>query len=249
MTTSASRRPEAFRPPANMPRGRLGAFVRRALDLQVHTVRAALAPWLAARRGSLLEVGCGAMPYRPLVPADCRYQGLDWAGAETAFGYAEKDVALFDGETFPFPDASFDAVFHTEVLEHIPDPQAFLTECRRVLVPGGELFLTVPFQARFHYIPHDYWRFTPSGLTRLLTKAGLADIAVAPRGTDVTVAGYKATAVVFRLLRGGFASKCLGAALSPLGAAGLALGHLSLARGWGSPDDCLGYTATARRPR
>lgn len=240
---------ERFLPPVNTARGPLATLARRVLDLQVHTVRASLAPWLATRRGNLLEVGCGAMPYRPLVPAGCRYQGLDWAGAASAFGYAEKDVALFDGETFPFPDASFDAVFHTEVLEHVPGPQAFLAECLRVLVPGGELFLTVPFQARFHYIPHDYWRFTPSGLTRLLTGAGFADVAVAARGTDVTVAGYKATAVVFRLLRGGVAAKCLGAALSPLAAAGLALGHLSLACAWGSADDCLGYTATARRPR
>lgn len=195
---------ERFPPPANAARDRLGTLARRALDLQVHTVRARLAPWLAARRGSLLEVGCGAMPYRPLVPAGCRYQGLDWAGAASAFGYAEKDVALFDGETFPFPDASFDAVFHTEVLEHVPDPQACLAERRRVLGPGGELFLTVPFQARFHYIPHDSWRVTPSGLARLLTRAGFAGVAVAPRGTGVTA--------VFRLLRGGFASKCLACA-------------------------------------
>ena len=30
----------------------------------------------------------------------------------------------------------------------------------------------MPFAARWHFIPHDYWRFTPSGLERLLSAAG-----------------------------------------------------------------------------
>lgn len=189
------------------------------------------------------------MPYRRLLPAGCRYQGLDWAGAETAFGYFSREVVLFDGEAFPFPDAAFDSLFHTEVLEHVPDPTKFLAECRRVLTPRGEFFLSVPFQARFHYIPHDYWRFTPSGLRLLLDRAGFVDIDVTPRGTDLTVAAYKTASLVFRLLRGGLRDKCLGAILAPLAGIALLIGHLSLVLDWGSHDDCLGYTVTARATR
>jgi SAM-dependent methyltransferase len=205
-----------------------------------------LTPWLADRRGSVLEVGCGAMPYRRLLPPGCRYQGLDWAGAETAFGYASAEVVLFDGGSFPFPDAVFDNLFHTEVLEHVPDPARFLAECRRVLAGGGELFISVPFQARFHYIPHDYWRFTPSGLLLLLERAGFADIRISPRGTDLTVAACKTASLVYRLLQEGVQGKCFGAALVPLAGVALLIGHLSLALHWGSHDDCLGYAVTAR---
>ena len=67
---------------------------------------------------------------------------------------------------------SVENVLATETLEHVSRPVRFLAEARRCLSPGGRLMLTVPFAARWHYIPHDYWRFTPSGLRQLLTDAG-----------------------------------------------------------------------------
>jgi predicted SAM-dependent methyltransferase len=47
---------------------------------------------------------------------------------------------------FPYPDARFDVVYHSQVLEHIPKDKAagFLRECRRVLRPGGVLRVVVP---------------------------------------------------------------------------------------------------------
>lgn len=46
----------------------------------------------------------------------------------------------------PFPDASADAVYHSHVLEHLERTHAaaFLSECRRVLKPGGTLRIAVP---------------------------------------------------------------------------------------------------------
>ena len=84
--------------------------------------------------------------------------------------------------------------------EHVPEPGAFLAEASRCLRPGGRLLLTVPFAARWHYIPHDYWRFTPSGLERLLSAAGFRDAAIYARGNSLTVACYKAMALMLPLL-------------------------------------------------
>ena len=39
----------------------------------------------------------------------------------------------------PFPDASFDSIISTQTLEYIPDVDAALQECRRVIKPGGRL--------------------------------------------------------------------------------------------------------------
>jgi len=49
-----------------------------------------------------------------------------------------------DMQSLPFPDESFDLVVHSDTLEHVPDPVTALTQCRRVLRPGGACAFTVP---------------------------------------------------------------------------------------------------------
>jgi len=63
-------------------------------------------------------------------------------------------------------------VFMTEVLEHVHKPGEMLQEMRRVLKPGGVLFLTVPFSWPMHELPYDYHRFTPVALRAYLEEAG-----------------------------------------------------------------------------
>jgi len=50
------------------------------------------------------------------------------------------------GSTLPFPEASFDVVYHSNVLEHIRPEQArsFVGECHRVLKRGGIVRVAVP---------------------------------------------------------------------------------------------------------
>ena len=219
--------------------------MRLVLDLQVCTVVGDCAPWLRRRQGTLLEVGCGDQPYRHFVGSSCAYVGLDLAHGDATFGTGSVDgVAHYAGGTFPHPDGAFDSVFHTETLEHVVDPAGFLHECARVLRPGGETCFTVPFQARFHYIPHDYWRFTPAALAMLMERAGFEEVRVSARGTDVVVACAKVLGVCYRL---GLARPLVVPLLGPMIGAAVVLAHAALRFGWGSPDDCLGYTVTARR--
>jgi SAM-dependent methyltransferase len=44
----------------------------------------------------------------------------------------------------PYPDASFDVVLASEILEHIPDDRGAMRELLRILAPGGMLVVTVP---------------------------------------------------------------------------------------------------------
>lgn len=236
-------------PPGDSWGSRARFRLRTIVDFQVASVHRHIAPWLREAIGNVLDVGCGAQPYRHLLPPHCRYQGLDWTGAGEHFAYHAPDTAYYSGDIFPFGDASFDAVFHTEVLEHVYAPETFLAECLRVLRPGGRMLFTVPFQARYHYIPHDYWRFTPASLQRLLEATGFVQIEVTPRGTDITVAAYKLIGVVRRLLStGGIVGRLSGVVLLPIAAVLLPVGWLSLRGTLGSSDDCLGYTVAACRP-
>jgi SAM-dependent methyltransferase len=228
------------------------SLVRRFFDLQAGTIFADLADILPNLKGTLVDVGCGAQPYRKLVSRNATYIGIDSVAAKEAFGYETPDTRYYDGFTWPLDDASVDVVLSTETLEHVPEPENFLREALRVLRPGGTLILTVPFAARWHFIPFDFWRFTPSGIERLFTQGGFSDTDVYARGNAVTVAAYKCLAVmaVFVLpqtaspLRS-LAYRVVGLALLPLFLTSALVGNLSLR--FGSGDDCLGYTCVARK--
>ena len=242
---------EAFSPVSNNPPGdtifgKLRFFIRTILDMQMASVHRHLRPWLVGRSGTVLEVGCGAQPYRYLVPPGCRYTGLDWEQSQAHFKYRLPDTIYYSDGKFPFDDGSFDNLFHTEVLEHVYQAGLFLAECHRVLKPSGSLFFTVPFQARYHYKPHDFFRFTPAALERMLVEAGFRQIEIRPRGSDITVAAYKNMSVFYRWLRSGPLGICTGILTVPLAVPVLIIGWLSLRLSAGSRDDCLGYTVTAR---
>ncbi len=49
-----------------------------------------------------------------------------------------------DATRLPFPDATFDRIIASEVMEHIPDDIAALDELTRVLKPGGIMAVTIP---------------------------------------------------------------------------------------------------------
>lgn len=69
-----------------------------------------------------------------------------------------------DIQDLRFPDGSFNAVACWSVLEHVPEPHKAISEMRRVLRPGGVIWVQLPFLFPYHAAPHDYWRVTPSGL-------------------------------------------------------------------------------------
>ncbi|MFH0874140.1 MAG: methyltransferase domain-containing protein [Candidatus Komeilibacteria bacterium] len=70
----------------------------------------------------------------------------------------------YDIMNLEFPDEVFDVVVCAAVLEHVPDPGRAIAELRRVLKPGGEIWIEVPFCQPFHPSPQDYWRVTQLGL-------------------------------------------------------------------------------------
>lgn len=100
---------------------------------------------LARTGGAVLDYGCG---YGDLTAAIARtrpVRGVDVDPARVAFAAAEYAPVVFEAcrpDGLDFPDASFDAVVSSVVIPFVPDPAAYLRECRRVLRPGGHLILT-----------------------------------------------------------------------------------------------------------
>jgi 2-polyprenyl-3-methyl-5-hydroxy-6-metoxy-1,4-benzoquinol methylase len=96
--------------------------------------------------GRYLDVGCGL---GTMVRMMQRF-GMDAEGVEPAAVAAtvaqEKGVKVKHGtlEDARYPDRVFDSITMYDVIEHLPDPVATLKECRRILKPGGEVFIGTP---------------------------------------------------------------------------------------------------------
>ncbi len=133
--------------------------------------------------GRVLDSGCGSMPYKELIVSNKKI--IEYVGLDIESGLSYEDVKadfLWDGVVMPFENETFDFVFSTEVLEHVPDPYIYLSEIRRVLKPGGVFFFTVPFLMSLHEVPHDYYRYTPFALELIFKKAGFESIEIKPMG-------------------------------------------------------------------
>ncbi len=100
------------------------------------------------------------------------------AGCRNARRRGAEVVVLASLEGLGLPDAHLGGVSFFDVLEHLDDPGAILREARRVLAPGGRVYVTVPAYRALWSEADDYaehkTRYTASRLTALLEGAGLA---------------------------------------------------------------------------
>jgi uncharacterized protein YbaR (Trm112 family) len=71
----------------------------------------------------------------------------------------------------------------TEVLEHVEAPSKVIGECSRVLIDGGHLLLSIPFNFLIHGAPNDYRRLTIYGLKQLLDEGEFDLKAYIPMGS------------------------------------------------------------------
>lgn len=175
---------------------------RPALSSPTWGIRAPLSAWLQEQAAlgenyRVLDVGCGQKPYYPFFAERAsEYVGVDMV---------ENPVAELRGavEDIPVPDASFDVVLCTQVLEHCDDPAEAVRELRRVTAPGGRVLASTHGTWVYHPSPQDYWRWTHAGLERLFRQHGeWSTVQVSPGvGTAGTLAMLLATYLDIALKR------------------------------------------------
>jgi ubiquinone/menaquinone biosynthesis C-methylase UbiE len=139
----------------NPSRVRLDAFAKAA--------GAAAAPGVR-----VLDAGAGDAPYRRHF-AHTVYETADFCQLDRPY---DRITYVCDLTAIPVEDRRFDMVFCSQVLEHVPRPQAVLCELARVLRPGGALWLSTPLFYEEHDAPFDFFRYTQYGLGHLLAEAG-----------------------------------------------------------------------------
>jgi ubiquinone/menaquinone biosynthesis C-methylase UbiE len=110
------------------------------------------APEFHAEGASVLDVGCGdagaliafAEKGAKCAGIECFDTSLERGKLRAADHGVEVDLKKGVAESIPFPDASFDLVMLDNVLEHVTDRPGTLREVRRVLKPGGLLYMVTP---------------------------------------------------------------------------------------------------------
>jgi 2-polyprenyl-3-methyl-5-hydroxy-6-metoxy-1,4-benzoquinol methylase len=97
----------------------------------------------------VLDLGCGEGWFaQQLAQRGMQVVGADVAGEPLRRARAHHPglrlELITQGEQWPFAVAEFDAVWAGEVIEHVADTAAWLSELRRVLAPEGTLLLSTP---------------------------------------------------------------------------------------------------------
>lgn len=151
--------------------------------------------------GRLLEVGCGnGRQLERLAQAGWQVEGVDFD--ERAVQTARRlglDVRVGDLASARYPDDRFDAVILSHVIEHVPDPVALLTECRRILKQGGQLVLSTPNSESLGHRafgkawlgldpPRHLLVFTPRALAKAAERAGFQDATTTTK--SIAAAGW-----------------------------------------------------------
>ena len=83
-------------------------------------------------------------PWAAYLRARTRNAALSEYFSGLSSGATRNGVRCEDVQRLSYPDASFDLITHTEVLEHVPDDRRAFAELQRVLRPGGWMLFTVP---------------------------------------------------------------------------------------------------------
>lgn len=128
----------------------------------------------------LLEVGAG----RPDVLKGFKNIGIEVFGCDISKASRdackEEEIPFklvdFVKNKLPYRDNSFDVVYSKSVIEHMPNVLDFVTECRRVLKPGGLfLALTPDWNANYKTFFDDFTHVRPMTRRSMKLVMGVAD--------------------------------------------------------------------------
>jgi SAM-dependent methyltransferase/DNA-directed RNA polymerase subunit RPC12/RpoP len=108
----------------------------------------------------ILDIGAGRGDFGEIF-AGKKYLALE------IYPYPEIDLVCDLSLCVPFRDNTFDCVALLNVCEHVSDPKTLLTTVFRLLKPGGQAIITIPFLLKIHQAPVDYARYTHFALEKM----------------------------------------------------------------------------------
>ncbi len=155
-------------------------FVGRSRIIQT-VLDAELGPSNGQPERRILDMGCGTGGMLEPLRRFGEVEGVDASESAVRLCHERGEMAVthLTSAELPFPDDSFDVLTALDVIEHISDDVAAVSEVRRVLRPGGIFLATVPAHPALwgaqDEISHHFRRYTARTLHRTLAGAGLRE--------------------------------------------------------------------------
>ena len=131
-------------------------------------------------KGDVLVLGAGLASYKKLCPNASKVICTDIVDEKQ-----QLDAVIDAHDLSTYRCVSFDAIVAMELFEHLHSPLVAAREACRVLKPGGRVIASIPFMFHVHGDPHDYQRFTESGIERLF--ADFSEVRIRAFGSRIHV--------------------------------------------------------------
>ncbi|MBF0595257.1 MAG: methyltransferase domain-containing protein [Candidatus Omnitrophica bacterium] len=158
------------------------------------------------RGARILDAGCGRGDFlNGFQLHGLEVFGVDAEPASVKVNGAVVKCAELENGALPFTDNYFDVVFSKSVIEHLFNPEKFVSECRRVLKPGGRIIMMTPdWESTMKVFFDDYSHrqpYTRTALKDLLTMFKFREVSAEIFYQLPVVWRYPALKIVSRILQ------------------------------------------------
>ena len=128
----------------------------------------------------ILEVGCGSGGNLAMLQTIGQTQAIEYDREAMDYARGRSGVNVVQGglpDDLPVPDAAYDLIVLTDVLEHIGPDRSSIAALSRKLAPGGRLLVTVPAMpwlwSAHDVVHHHHRRYTCVSLRAVIEAGGM----------------------------------------------------------------------------
>jgi len=146
--------------------------------------------------GNVLEIGAGGDYLKDYLKST--YE--EWISLDYDLRSNSIDLRG-DGQQLPIKSKIFDTIISIDVLEHVPNPEKFVSEMFRVIKPGGMVILSTPFFFYLHEEPYDFFRFSKYGLIAIFERNGFKIVDVMPTAGVIAIIGLLISVLITKTFR------------------------------------------------
>lgn len=171
---------------SNTNKGIINRLYHIVRNITINGKRNTIKKFTQKNKGEILDIGCGTGVFlKSMKDAGWNVTGIEPdAGARKIANESNGINAADPEKLFELSPYSFDAITLWHVLEHVHELHAYMEQIKKLLAPGGHVFIAVPnytsYDAAYYKehwaaydVPRHLYHFSPGSMVNLLNAHGL----------------------------------------------------------------------------